>query len=216
MINSLMVYDLETNGYFTGNPNPQAIEVAFLSITETGIVEYNKLIGIDENDNDIIISDKITEVTGITNELLRMEGLHSHDVMGTLGNIGSICDMIIGHNSVRFDNLFVKHLTGIDFRTKTFDTGGEFKSRKMGWKKFSNDSFHKFHDKILDTPRRGLKWNLDVACEECGIPSELNRHRAITDVRMTAKLFLYQWELYKEKYIINPKVLENLEKHLNQ
>lgn len=215
MINSLLIYDLETNGYFNDNPNPQVIEVAFLYATESGITEYNELIGLDKDKNPIIISEKITEVTGITNELLRESGRQSIEVMETLATIGANAHMIIGHNSVRFDNLFVKHLTGIDFRIKTYDTGGEFKSRKMGWNKFPNDAFHKFHDKILDTPRR-IKWNLDVCCEEAGIPIEEGRHRAIVDVRMTAKLFLYQWELYKNKYMINPKVLLNLETHLNQ
>jgi DNA polymerase III epsilon subunit-like protein len=216
MINSLLIYDLETNGYFTGNLDPQVIEVAFLLISEEGVIAFNELINTDANGNLIVISDKITEVTGITNELLRIKGKSSLEVMGILSTVGKNSFMIVGHNSVRFDNLFVKHLTGVDFRNKTFDTGGEFKSRVMGWKKFNNDSFNKFHDKILDTPRRGLKWNLDVACEDAGITPMENRHRAITDVVMTAKLFIYQWELYKEKHTINPKILSNLETYLNK
>jgi DNA polymerase III epsilon subunit-like protein len=216
MINSLMIYDLETNGFFVGNPNPCAIEVALLYVDIDGVVEYNELVGVDLDGSPIKVSSKITEITSITNEMLRVDGIPTVDAMIDLRDYVLDCDMVIGHNSVRFDNLFIQHLSGLNLHSKTYDTGGEYKARVMGWKKFDSVTFGDFHKRVLDMPRKGLKWNLETSCNECGIPTMEGRHRAIVDVRMTAKLFLHQWTEYNEEFPINEEVLTNLRNHLNQ
>lgn len=214
MINELLIYDLETNGFFEGNPNPLPIEIAAIHINPDGVVAINELISEDLSDTPILITDKITEITGITNEQLSSDGKPLRQVLAQFAPTMN-ADLIIGHNIVRFDNLFIKNLLNIDLFNKTFDTAGEFKSRKIGWNKFAKASFADFHSKVLDVRRRGLKYNLDIACEECNIPIRPNRHRAITDVIMTADLFLFQWARYDKSYTINPATIDKLRDYIN-
>ena len=214
MINSLLIYDLETNGYFDGNPNPLPIEIATILVTPDAIQISDKFVSTDLNGEEIIVPVHITDVTGITTEQLKRKGIALEELLKEFIPTTDAV-MIIGHNIVRFDNLFVKHLTSIDLFGKTFDTAGEFKSRKIGWNKFPKASFADFHSKVLDVKRRGLKYNLDIACEEHGIRIRENRHHAIVDVIMTAELFLAQWLRYEVNYQINPATSDKLRDLIN-
>ena len=212
--NNILVYDLETNGFFSKEGKTQPIELAYILVTPNTIIGYNELYKPSWK-----IPSYITDVNGITNEMVENKGSWNDEIV-RIGDIFINDDMlIIGHNHIKFDNKFIEQLLekaevfGIDYNN-CFDTGGEFKAELLGTKKETYDTectIAEFHKAVLDIKAKDVKWNLTAALEHYGIPKPEGMHRALTDVLCTTKVFIKQIDKYLDNTItINPDTLSLL------
>lgn len=213
--NNILIYDLETNGFFSKEGKTQPIELAYLLITPTNVIEYNELYKPPKS-----IPSYITDINGITNEMVEGKG-NWEDELDRLCDIFIVNDtLIIGHNHIKFDNKFINQLLKKNepvFEINTnfcFDTGGEFKADLLGTKKETYDSectIAEFHKAILDIKAKDVKWNLTAALEYYEIAKPEGMHRAMIDVLCTTKVFIKQLDRYLDNTItINPDTLNLL------
>lgn len=106
----ILVFDTETTGLLP-RPDEQTLEIDTLPyITQLAFVlydadacelmrSYNRYIRIPAN---VRISEKITELTGITNEMCEKKGVRIEDAMITLYQAVQEADIIVAHN-IDFD-----------------------------------------------------------------------------------------------------------------
>ena len=157
----VIVFDLETTG--CDPERNQIIEIGAIKVKEGCVVsQYQQLI-----DPQIIIPDKITEITGITNDMVQ----HQPSIEEVLPDFINFCegDYILGHN-ILFDYKFIKANAlryGYPFVKQGFDT--------------------------LRLARRFLKHlpsrSLGVVCDYYGI-NLVHAHRAYDDAKATYEVFL--------------------------
>ena len=165
---ALLVYDFETDGFFTNNGYNRPIEVAVLKLYPDNKVErYNTLITRRDNKP---LPDKITEITGITTEMLSNDGEDIKRVFNYLNYLFNDNSLITGHNILRFDNKFLnqrfdKYKYPLLEDNRCFDTAGAFKAEKMGWIKASDDIYSNYHKRALNVRVKGLKYNMGEALE---------------------------------------------------
>jgi len=193
----IIVYDFETDGFWENNGRNRPIEVALIYIDPDGTIgTYHELI---KRRDKSPLPEKITEITGITTEMLAEKG---KDIKVVFNNLDEIFNtnpkVVVGHNIIRFDNKF------LNFRfnkygyiqlndNDCFDTGGQFKAEKLGWPKFDTATYAQYHTAALNKRIRGLKWNLKCACDDYEIPIDMTKqHRADYDVLLTTKVFIEQ------------------------
>lgn len=104
---NILVVDVETTGLIS-NKTPTYITQLSFAVYDTGLREliktYNSFIKIPPN---IIISDKITEITGITREKLDMDGIDITDALEEFYNAYCRSDIIVAHN-ISFDSKMIE------------------------------------------------------------------------------------------------------------
>jgi DNA polymerase III alpha subunit (gram-positive type) len=136
----LLGIDIETTGL---DPDTDEIielgAVVWDSEQKKPIELFSQLISI----GDRILPKKIVEMTGITDEHLKMFGLPISKVIGLLDGMASKCEFYVGHNALRFDNVFLEKAcakiskdipkkTWID-TTLDIDFPQEIKTRKLSY-----------------------------------------------------------------------------------
>lgn len=105
----VIVFDVETTGLLPKNPADEHPYITQLSyaIYNTDINEFdntfNVYIKVPEN---IIISEKITELTGVTRELLNKKGVDIVYALQTFYNAYITCDEVVAHN-LSFDSKMI-------------------------------------------------------------------------------------------------------------
>lgn len=168
MKSSLIVVDIETTGI---SPTMNAItEIGALKIIDDKIVgTYSQLIN-----PQAVVTAKITEITGLTNDILKDEPILS-EVFGDFIKFSEDLPLL-GHN-IMFDFSFLKYhgnLLGYDFERKGLDTY-----------KLAN----------YYVPEIGSK-SLTSLISYFGIERE-HAHRAFHDAKATYELFRY----FKDEYM---------------
>ena len=154
----------------------------------------------------IPLSDQITEITGITDEMLATLGHCLPEVLGWLQQ-GTTRLRIVGHNFINFDSRFINH--ALAYRGLLFpwrddadfiDTAALYKGRALAWPLEATNKFEllKYQRAVLNERRFGLKFNLAVACEDFGI-EQVGAHRAAADVEATYQVYLELRELLMEE-----------------
>ncbi len=116
-IKRILVFDTETNGLLpnydkkTQNPiikeYPYILQLSYVLYNiETGIIEqtYNNYIKIAE---DVIISEKITEITGIKKETCALKGVPIEHALFDFYNAYMFADRIVAHN-ISFDKRMIE------------------------------------------------------------------------------------------------------------
>lgn len=102
---NILTVDVETTGLLT---NHTYITQLSFAVYDTGLKEltktYNAFIKIPP---DIIISDKITEITGITREKLDVDGIDITDALEEFYNAYCQSDRIVAHN-LSFDSKMIE------------------------------------------------------------------------------------------------------------
>ncbi len=201
----LIVWDLETTG-FVGDEKAQIIEIGAMIFEGPGmklISEHNWILN-----HGIEIPEKITEITGITKELIDRDGKEAiiclrefTDLLVAVIRGGGIH---LTHNGFRFDIPFLvkqhAHFQVMDdqyqreFRntleSAAVDTAVLFKGRKLGFHPRENESSRQYADRVMDTRVFGLKFNVGVCCDELGISREgIDQHRSNADVYLTSEIF---------------------------
>jgi len=202
--NSYAVVDIETTGL---DPvNAFITEIAFKLVFDgEPQPTKSKLIRIP-----VPISDHITSITGITNEMLAADGLLLADVLLWL-DVETITLPIIGHNFINFDSKFINHARDLEsipgpvpWRNDAdfIDTAALYKGRAMAWplEASTKAELLSYQRAVLNEKRYGLKFNLAVACEDFGI-EQVGAHRAAADVEATYQVYLKLREALMEEPI---------------
>lgn len=170
MIDSYIALDLETTGL---NPKyDKIIEIGALKIKEGKLVDtYETFV-----DASIPISEKVTELTGISNDMIR-KGKKSEVAIRELVDF---CEdgILLGHN-ILFDYSFIKRNAvsyNLKFERKGIDT-------------------LKIARKVLPNLE---KRNLDYLCQYYQIECQ-NKHRAYDDAKAASDLYITMFEEFGEK-----------------
>lgn len=163
----ILVFDFETSGL--DFKNDRVIEIGLSSckfdkdnfkfIEESNYNEFLKI--------DFPLSSKITEITGISNEMLK-DGKDEKEVSNYLYNILDENTLLIAYN-IQFDYNFL-----VNMIRRNIDSNYQFKSDILDVMIIYKDHFtypHKLNDAIK-------KFNIDF----------VQTHRALDDVRMTIEV----------------------------
>jgi DNA polymerase III epsilon subunit-like protein len=193
---SIVFLDFETSGF---NPyHDDIIEIAIKLINSD--TSYNSLVHPQSNE---CISQRITAVTSITNELLRDEGVSWKKAYSELNDfLKSILQKspdgklyIIAHNGETFDFLFLKRI---------FSELNELNIKTIPSKNIV------YIDSLLFA-RRLLKreyYKQESLCKTYNINTKGN-HRALNDVRALEELYTKLCEIFNEELNSRRNVLEN-------
>lgn len=203
--NHLIVWDLETTG-FPDDPNAHIIEIGAMIFEGPGmnlISEHNWILN-----HGIEIPAKITEITGITKEIIDRDGREAiiclrefTDLLVAVIRGGGVH---VTHNGFRFDIPFLvkqhAHFQVMDaayqaeFRTMLeqsgVDTAVMYKGRKLGYQVGEKETAREYADRVMDTRAFGLKFNVGACCDDLGISREgIAQHRSNADVFLTSQIF---------------------------
>lgn len=197
-----VVFDFETTGFSAENDH--VTQMAALKVQEGKEPElYTAYVKVP-----VPIPEKITELTGITDAILAEKGL---DMQTAWSEFYKFIEgfPLIGHNSIKFDRLFLNHnlrkfnLTPPSDYTH-YDTAVVYKARKLKLARPEGERFFDFAMKVMNIRAYGVKYNLSLACQELNIDcSAFTAHRADSDVQMTNLLFKYFVEEHKQKKALN-------------
>tara|TARA_A100001015_G_C14891999_1_gene672826 strand:- start:536 stop:1156 length:621 start_codon:yes stop_codon:yes gene_type:complete len=193
---SVVFLDFETSGF---NPyHDDIIEIAIKLMNSD--TSYNSLVHPQSNE---CISQRITAVTSITNELLRKEGIPWTTAFTELINIlkeiiknspdGKL--YIVAHNGETFDFLFLKRIFS------------ELNSLNI---KTINPKNIVYIDSLLFA-RRLLKresYKQETLCKTYNINTKGN-HRALNDVKALEELYTKLCEIFNKELNSRRNVLEN-------
>ncbi len=188
---SYVVYDLETSGL---DPKTDKItEVAYIEVHNGKVVEeWSTLVQWPE----LKLSPKITEITGITDEMLENEGEAWRVAIDKLAMKIALTPAVVTHNGTMFDNLFMMEvlpnrmgmLKSLD--TNSIDTAALYKGAKLGNMRLWNETQAKYNSRILAERVQGLKYNLAHCCDDLGIDrTKVVQHRALGDCTLTMELY---------------------------
>ena len=110
-ITKLLIFDVETTGLLpkagSGVPSPHIIQFSFILYNvEDNVIEetHNYYIQVGP---DVVISPKITELTGITRDMCESKGIHIVDALLHFSRAYDQATMVIAHNH-SFDSAMVK------------------------------------------------------------------------------------------------------------
>lgn len=194
----LFIYDFETNGLWY--PLNQPIQIAIKIVYRGKTTTYNRYINCTRP-----LSSTITKLTGITDELLREKGIPIERVFKDINKlIHKKNTLVIGHNILHFDNLFLNYYLGyFNYKqiknNQCFDTQAHLKAELLGLSKRHNESMGEFHNRILFNRASGLKYKLTDACTKYNIKIpkkylKLNKgfHNAEVDTEVTYRIFKKQ------------------------
>lgn len=181
---SFVVFDRESTHYQPHEHYGRIIELSAVKIVDDKIVDtFDMLIN-----PEIAISAKITELTGITKEMVANAPTYQQ----ALPKFIRFCEgsIVVAHNAmldIKFVNFFSSKI-GQPFEPKFIDT--------MNLCRYLDQ-------KNRVTQEKPFKYNLKIMAEKYGVENN-NHHRAMNDAVATAKLFLKLKELLNED--INNKV----------
>ncbi|WP_034438701.1 PolC-type DNA polymerase III [Clostridium ihumii] len=169
----IVVFDLETTGF--SSENDSIIEIGAVKIRNGEVIEsFNEFVNPERN-----IPYKITELTSITNEMVRNAETIKEILPKFMNFIGD--SMVAAHNAP-FDTSFIKancKRMGLNFTSAIMDT--------IPLSKFLFPDLKRY--------------KLNTICNHIGISLE-NHHRAVDDARATAEIALHCFEKLKKEYNI--------------
>jgi len=170
----VVVFDLETTGFYP-EKGDQIISIGAVKMTGGHIKEQETFYTLVKAD--LPLSDEISALTNIYEENLRTAPIAKDALMQFFQFIKS--DLLVAHHASH-EQAFMKKITSDALRTR-------------------------FNHRIVDTSFLIRLSNpfmksaqLEEVCEECGIEVE-NRHHALSDAIMTAKVWRHYLLLAEEK-----------------
>ena len=181
---SFVVFDLETTGL--SRYKDRITEIGACRVEGGKITEiYNELVN-----PEMVIPEKIIEITGITNEMVK----DCPTIEEVLPGFLDFCkDSILVGQNTDFDVGFVRencHRMGLDFNPIYLDTLPMARALFSDMKKFS----------------------LDKIARKLEIPA-FNHHRASDDARATAQIFIKMFKMIMEEEGINLSTINKLKSH---
>lgn len=199
----LCIYDFETNGFW--NPTNQPIQVAIKIVELDGTeINYSNFIKCPTPINAMIQS-----ITGITDSILSKMGIPIEEAFKAIDDLMNVPEtLIIGHNILTFDNMFLNHYLQkfgyqpID-KTFCFDTYGHFKGHLLQKRRSEVDTFAAYHGRMIAAKGKGLVCKLPNACDYYGVKKIANFHNAKADIDYTYGIYLEQVKDYDNKLPLN-------------
>lgn len=188
-----VLFDIETTGI--NKTKDRITEIGAIKVENGNIIDtFSMLVnpGLDENGNQIFISSRITDLTGITNEMVRDADVESDAIKKFVAWLGDV-DVLAGQNVIRFDIPFIKMASKRANITlecnKAIDTLVIAKKLKL--------------------KERGLVENLQQPTLAKYYGFSYNAHRAIDDVNACYKILNLMKEDGKKNGIaINPEMIK--------
>ncbi len=193
---SYVVFDLETSGL---DPiKDRILEIGAMVVRDGETISEHSWIlnwGIE-------IPQIITDITGITKEIIDKEGKDPERCI--LDLITLIADngwKTLTHNGIKFDIPFLVHnlmlFKGYNFfdtldklNENTIDTAVIVKAKKLGESQKEDENFYRFGKRIMDIRAYGVKFNVALCCDEMGIDrTNIALHRAGADVYLTNEIY---------------------------
>lgn len=188
-MNMILVIDVETTGLMpkkAGDIEPYITQLSFAMYdfkTKSLIKTYNAFINIPQT---VFISEKITEITGITREKLN-DGIDIREALESLYDAYSRCDILVAHN-LAFDSKVIEMEA-----KRNFD---RFENRNMApyivW--MFDDTFSKLTYIIM-------KCTMNMSIDLCNIEK--------VNSRGTYKKFPSLCELHEKLFQSTPENLHN-------
>ena len=192
----VIVWDLETTGFVA--PKAKILEIGCFIIRGGEIERKHWVL-----DNKCEIPEKITEITGITQEIIDEEGRDPAECLNEFLPLFRECDQNITHNGIKFDIPFLtdyaadvlgwddkgKEAAKNTMRKTAYDTAVCVKAKKLNMERAEGETFVQFGDRVMRVFAKGVFFNLAVSLEEAGIELDLVAHRAMADVEMTYELY---------------------------
>jgi len=192
--NSFIIFDIETTG-FSGTKD-KCTEIGAIKIVEGKVIStFNTLLNWN-----IEIPEKITQLTGITKELLDKEGIDPDMAFAKFMQFISGGEILMGHNILKFDIPFLEGNFGefVRLGDEILDIAALYKAKKLGISKYEAETYGAFAKRVLSQVHYGVKYSIDTACVEFKIDkSKITQHRALGDCHLTHEIF---------KNLINDKV----------
>lgn len=187
---SYAVYDFETTGL---DMNTCDVTEIGLMVIREGIVETAKswLIKIG-----CPVPEIITQITGITDELLNTEGVEEAKAFQEFAELAKGLPLV-GHNIIRYDNPILRRKAGAyglfesleEGMKNCVDTAALFKIRQLGRLPNEAESFQDFCGRVLEEKVTG-RYNLSYVYESLGLSKEgITAHRAAGDVKMVSDIY---------------------------
>lgn len=192
-----IVWDIETTGF---SPTDDRI-------TELGVIMVNEGEIINKRswllNYGAVIPEKITEITGITKEMIDKDGVEPAEALNQFLDLfvthGGV-DPHVTHNGLKFDIPFMyeslKRDTGCSPDLEPFmylqmiDTAMLYKAQKLNMKQQWNETFYDFVKRVSEIRAYGVKYNLKLCSEELEIDtSKIDFHRATGDVLVTNEVY---------------------------
>lgn len=193
----LIVWDLETTGFVA--PESRILELGALIFKNGKAVKRHWIF-----QNNCEIPEKITEITGITKEIIDADGRDPAECLHEFLAFVFNAKKNVTHNGIRFDIPFLvayaadvlKHTAeeSLELRQRLestcFDTAVHFKAKKLGMGQMDHESFIEFGKRIMEIRAYGVKYNLALCAEEMKIDlTGIKAHRAMADVEVTHKIY---------------------------
>lgn len=195
----ICIWDLETTGFVA--PEAKILEIGCMIVPISWKNNEEPKLMHWVLDNKVEIPERITEITGITQEIIDTEGREPKDCIREFLNIVTHAEKNITHNGVRFDIPFlvetVKDVLGEEVNTELlyqtlkstcFDTAVHYKAQKIGAVQGEGEHFYNFAERVMSVRAYGVKFNLGLCCQEEEIEVG-EQHRAIADVELTYELY---------------------------
>lgn len=200
-----IVYDLETTGI-----DPHTAEITEISVMRVDGDQQHGKSWLVKTKNPI--PKEASDITGITDELLKKDGVDFETIIPELLEMFDSLP-IIGHNISAYDNVILKRyfkqaaadnaevdhlMNSLAHIERCIDTAPMIKSMMMQynpeWSIFAErmwyESTVEYNTRIMQARAWGIKWNLKASCEFLDIDvSDLVAHRAAADVVMTDRLY---------------------------
>lgn len=198
---SLIVWDLETTG-FVDNPDARIIEIGAVVIRDGEVHSEQSWV----LNHGIEIPEKITEITGITKEIIEEEGVNPDIALSEFIRLLVESDLHLTHNGFKFDIPFlIKQLKAIPgtpdhsfnffqqcLEANGLDSAVMYKARQLDMKIKEGESVKQFADRVMNVRAKGVFFNVGHCCDDLGISREgVEQHRALADVKLT-------WEIFKK------------------
>jgi len=194
-VDNYTVVDLETTGF--SPRNDAIIQIGILEVEYGSLFDDAQSYIINPNfPSEFIVPDHITELTGITSEMVSVDGIDPAFIIPSIAE-QLWYSSIVSHNGIQFDKQFfeiacirVDALAPID--CLWLDTAALYKAKKLDEIPLlaSYETFFEFGMAILGRRVKGLKYNLAHCCDDLSIDvSDLRLHQADADCVATYRLF---------------------------
>lgn len=191
-----IVWDLETDGFTA--PKNKILEIGCQIVYPDRVEEKHWVL-----DNKTELPEEIIKLTGITPEIIAAEGRDPAECLNEFLPLFKDCDKNITHNGIRFDIPFLVEFAasvlGWDDKNKdavygllrrtAFDTAVHFKAKKLDMQPMEKEHFVNFADRVMQVRAYGVKYNLALCVQECGIQVDGELHRALADVKYTHLIY---------------------------
>lgn len=196
-----LVWDLETSGL--QKETSKILEIGYARVDFGGQIKERKRWLLNHN---MDIPQQITEINGITREMIEKEGTDPKIAMKEfLDVILSYQDQAhLTHNGIKFDIEWLAYHVAKTFEwtvgqhkefldslyRNAIDTAVIIKARKLNMIRKWNETFKDFGMRVMSVIAKGVKYNVKLCCEEYGIDmSKITLHQALGDVEMTNEIY---------------------------